>query len=287
MEQYDIALLGGDARTAYMIPYLLEKGYRIISYGLAVGKNVSDCIMEATSLKAAVEGSRFLVGGIPFSKDGKIFSRQLLPDIQMEEWYHLLRPGLTVFGGVLPEEMTKLCEEKGIRCYDFMKSEPLAIKNAIATAEGCILEALSHKDTNLHGSPMLVLGYGRCGSVLARKLRGLDACVSVCSRCDRELAYAQTCGMHTLGLDELSQHIGESAYIFNTVPAKVLSKDILPKVRRDALIIDIASAPGGVDDEEARKLGIEVLHCYGLPGKYAPKAAAKDLADYVIEKIEK
>ena len=32
MAEYDIAVIGGDKRIAYMIPFFMEKGYRVIGY---------------------------------------------------------------------------------------------------------------------------------------------------------------------------------------------------------------------------------------------------------------
>ena len=61
-----------------------------------------------------------------------------------------------------------------------MKDESIAVFNAVATAEGAILEAMLHKQTNIHHSRTLVLGYGRCGKVLSEKLKGLSAHVTVC-----------------------------------------------------------------------------------------------------------
>jgi hypothetical protein len=42
-----------------------------------------------------------------------------------------------------------------------------------------------------------------------------------------------------------------------------------------AVIIDLASLPGGVDKECAEKLGISVIHALALPGKYMPETSAK------------
>ena len=286
MKQYDIALLGGDARTAYMLPYLLGKGYRVICYGTTKLCGMEHRQIEAKTLREAVEASRCIVGGIPFWKGKMLSCCRDLPDLQQEELYHCLRKGHIVFGGILPEDFIAFCKEKGISCYDFMKNEPYVIRNAIATAEGSILEALQHQPTNIHGSRSLVLGYGRCGSVLAQKLRGMGANVTVCSRCGRELAYADSCGMRIMQMKDLERSIAIYEYVYNTIPAVVLSKNILEKMRKDVLVIDIASAPGGVEDEAARQLGVKVLHCYGLPGKYSPQVSAEGLADYVIQKME-
>ena len=48
-------------------------------------------------------------------------------------------------------------------------------------------------------------------------------------------------------------------------------------------IIDIASAPGGVDYEAAGALGIAAKLCLGLPGKYAPKTAGEILAEEIMK----
>ena len=60
-----------------------------------------------------------------------------------------------------------------------MKMDDVAIYNAIATAEGAIMEAIKMQPINLHKSRCLVLGYGRCAKVLAAKLKGMDAQVTV------------------------------------------------------------------------------------------------------------
>lgn len=287
MKLYDIALLGGDARIAYMQPYLLEKGYRVICYGIEniSGRN-EDTIIYAKTWREAIEQSDYIVGGIPFFKEGKVFSKQDVPDMQYSELQKMLEKNQAVFGGVITEDFIEGCREKGIQCYDFMKDEPLTIFNAIATAEGAILEALKSQKTNIHGSSSLVLGYGRCGRVLAEKLKGMGAKVTVCSRYETELAGADTFGMDTLLLNDLRKCVHEYEYIYNTIPVMLLRKDILGQMRKDVLIIDIASGLGGVDFAFAEKSGIRALHCLGLPGRYAPKISAKGLADFVVRKME-
>ena len=62
--------------------------------------------------------------------------------------------------------------------------------------------------------------------------------------------------------------------IFNTVPAKVLNRDVLQFVSNDSLIIDLASKPGGVDFDFAQQKGIKTIHALSLPGKVAPSTSA-------------
>lgn len=52
---------------------------------------------------------------------------------------------------------------------------------------------------------------------------------------------------------------------------------------KDILIIDLASAPGGIDKEYALSKKIRVIVALGIPGKEMPKAAGK----YIKEIIDK
>lgn len=283
MEPYDIALLGGDARTGHMHSYLSEKGYKVICYGTEKfsGEDENQ-IQYAENWREAIEKSRCLVGGIPLFKEGKLFSSQEVPVMTAEDLCKCMKKQQFLFGGVLPENFREECRKAEIQCYDFMEDEPLAVFNAIATAEGAILEALRNQDTNIHGSESLVLGYGRCGRVLAEKLKGLGAKVTVCSRCATELACADTFGMEILPLQQLKSTIARYEYVYNTVPALLLSGEILKQMKKEVLIIDIASGAGGVDFAAAKETGLHALHCTGLPGKYAPKISAKGLAGFVM-----
>ena len=46
--------------------------------------------------------------------------------------------------------------------------------------------------------------------------------------------------------------------------------DILREISKDALLIDLASKPGGVDFSLAKELGLNVVWALSLPGKCAP-----------------
>ena len=58
-----------------------------------------------------------------------------------------------------------------------------------------------------------------------------------------------------------------SAYdvILNTAPVLLLDREVLQTVREDALVIDLASRPGGVDFAAAEALGKQVVWALSLP----------------------
>ena len=284
MKKYDIAVIGGDKRTACMASVFAGQGYNVICFG-TLKVSGSDTIPHAGSLKEALSKASIIVCGIPLEKDGFLSFGEDLPPIPLTELQRLLRKHYKIFGGVISEEFKSMCEKRQIGCYDFMQEESLTISNAVATAEGAILEALLHKPTQLHQSETLVLGYGRCGKVLAHKLNGLSAHVTVCSAVVQELATAAALGFQTMPLSDLPQRIHSFEYLFNTIPATVLTEACLAKIKGDALIVDIASNRVGVDYEAASLLRRNVLYCPGLPGKYTGLSCAQQLAEYVLKKI--
>lgn len=282
-----IAMIGGDMRLAYMVPILAGKGCLLTCYGTEpIPEKSGVSYRFAGSLQEALEDADAVVCGIPFSKKGRVYSGGAIPDMEMSCFCAHLKRGQRLFGGVMPQTVKEECEKRQIVFYDFMEDEPLAVFNAVATAEGCILTALKKQPTNLHGSRAVVAGYGRCGRVLADKLKGLSVKVTVCARKPEQLACAEAAGMETLTFGSLPQEAGKYEYIFNTVPSTVITEEVLKKLSPSALVVDIASGSGGVDYEAAKKLGVRALLCPGLPGKYAPKASAAGMAEFVLRKMK-
>ena len=136
---------------------------------------------------------------------------------------------------------------------------------------------------NLHQSRCLVLGYGRCAKILASKLKGLDANVTICARNKTQRSLANALGLDTMDFKELKRRISQYDYIFNTIPNIILKEEILRKVSKESCIIDIASIPGGMDHQMAKDFGICAKLCKSLPGIYSPKSSGIMLAKKVLE----
>ncbi len=286
MKKYDFAIIGGDRRTAYVASVLSRKGYHVVCFG--TDRYAADNrIYHTHSLQDALSKASVIVCGIPFEKNGGLYFEKALPPISLTELQRFLRKHHQIFGGVIPVEFKRICEKRSIGCFDFMDAEPLTIFNAVATAEGAILEAFSRKDTLLHQSKVLLLGYGRCGKVLADKLKGLSAHVTVCTASATELAAASAMGFQTLAVSKLPLQIEDFEYIFNTIPYPLLDRACLEQTSREVLIIDIASNQTGADYEAGEALKRNLVFCPGLPGKYASRSCAEQLTEFVLEKTGK
>lgn len=285
MDKKEVLIIGGDTRQYYMAKHLLSHGYSVIVFGEAFAEGIDGCRILET--KEAVffcmdEQRMLVVLPVPVTVDGQTV-KGTGGEILLEELCPHMKEKERIYGGNIPIELRGTCEMKQGQCMDFMKSERVAYLNAVPTAEGGIAEAIALGKGQLSGSHCLVIGFGRCGAVLADKLRCLGARVAVIERSGRKRARAMAYGLCSRSLEETEKHFGDYDYIFNTVPAQVVSRKILEACKRNVAIIDIASAPGGVDYEAARTLGIEAKLCHGLPGKYAPKTAGEILAEEIMK----
>ena len=82
--------------------------------------------------------------------------------------------------------------------------------------------------------------------------------------------------------------IGEFEVIVNTIPFEVLNDERLDLVRKDALLIDLASNPGGIDRVAARNKKLKLIWALSLPGKVAPITSAefiKETIDNVLDEL--
>lgn len=268
----EIGIFCGDRRHVHLTKALLQKGYSVNTYRLPENVWEEGCTVSS-SLEELVQRCRFLIGPIPFTKD----SEQAVLNLSC-----LLNKNHFLSGGMIPSDLVCFCKNQKIPYYDLMKNEKIAILNAIATAEGSIMEAILTGDSNLHKSSCLVLGYGRCARILAGKLKGLDAIVTVAARSEEALAFAQASGLRSVRLSEKTSLLPEFDFIFNTIPALVLDQNCLALLKPETVIIDIASAPGGIDYDYAMRRGLKARLCPGLPGKISPKSSADILANEII-----
>lgn len=281
MSSYNsIGIFNGDKRHVYMALSLLNKGYLVYSYKLHENIEHKNHIV-VNSIDELISLCKTLIGPIPLTMNDITLPKDVFYKQDGTTFCNMLTNEHLLIAGKIPSYVLDACKKKEVFCYDLLSNETIAVLNTIATAEATIVEAIKSNDENLHGSNCLVLGYGRCGKVLASKLKGLDAKVTVAARNKNSLAYAKVAGLSTIFLNEIILDIENFQYIFNTIPSLILDKECLRNVSSDVIIIDIASAPGGVDFEYAKDHGINAKLCLGLPGKVAPKTSANILINEI------
>lgn len=283
-----VSVIGGDLRQLTIAGMLAADGYDVIIYGFDRDIKTDD-LTHADTLSAALD-SEIIILPVPVTFDNiKVnmpFSDEVLTLKSLTDG---INPLSIVFGGRISRTLSSELESRGIMHRDYMKRDELAIRNAVPTAEGAIEIAISETPITLHGSKCLVMGYGKVGKVLARFLDGLGANTYVEARKYADLALIESHGCIPLTMKEAKTRINEFDVIFNTIPALVLTKDVLSGVNPNSLIIDLASKPGGVDFESARELGVKVIWALSLPGKVAPVTAGiiiKDTITNMLNELE-
>lgn len=276
---YNYAVIGGDMRQVYLAQEVSHFSGRSCCYALCAVPDSSclnsSSLTSVTSLKEACSNSQNILCPIPLKRNGFLNQSALKEQICLEQLLSVLQEGQSFFAGNIPPDFRASAAQKGIEVIDFMEDKSLSLFNSIATAEGAICEAIARSPLNLHKSYCAVLGYGKCGNTLAHYLKGMFCHVYVASDTEEKRTQAEIVADKAGSLKEFKALAGEFDFIFNTIPAFVLTEEVLKKMKSCVTIIDIASAPGGVDFQAAQRLGIDAALCPGLPGKYAPLSSAR------------
>lgn len=280
-----VAVIGGDLRQLTLARLLKREGYHVFLYGF--DKDIRLDAFEFDCDKDFALSADIVILPVPVTFDGTtINSPYATNPMTVEEFLYGINPSALVFGGQIQPNLQRAFEENQIAYRDYLKREELSIKNAVPTAEGAIEIAISETPITIHGSKCLVLGYGKIGKILSKMLFGLGAQTYVEARKYADLAMIEGHGYEPLDLYRLKESIGDFDIIFNTVPALILDRETLSNVKNDALIIDLASKPGGVDFEAAKTLGLRVIWALSLPGKVAPVTSGAIIKDTIMNIIK-
>jgi len=207
--------------------------------------------------------------------------------IYAEDLFKLIKPSQVFLAGFIKQEVFDLAEKYGTHVIDILNREELLIKNAIPTAEGAIKIAIEETDITIHGSRVLVIGYGRIGKILCSMLRGMGAKVTAVVNTSAAAAAAHSQGHMTTYCHSMEDDLNKADIIFNTVPEILLDKRNMCHIRSEStLIIDLASPPYGVDVNDSRQFGLSVLYAGSLPGKIAAVTTAGYMLDTINQIID-
>lgn len=272
---YNFLLIGGDMRIFLLAKKIAndENNVKIMGFEkIPISEIVNNNINVIQTIEEAEEND-IIISSIPLSIDGEnIYAPYSDKQIKLE-----ILKGKKIIAGKIPEKLSG---------YDLLKNESLTILNTIATAEGAIAKSIEETDFNLASSNILVLGFGRVGKMLAYKLKQMGANVYVEARKQEDLAWIESYGYNAVDLKNVNKKLCKVDIIFNTIPKLILDKSRLILIKKETLIIDLASKPGGVDFKSAEKLGIKAILYGGIPGKISPGTTANYIKKYVYDLIK-
>ncbi|MDQ0169986.1 dipicolinate synthase subunit DpsA [Paenibacillus tundrae] len=279
-----IVVLGGDARQLEVIQKCAELDATVT----VVGFDRLECSIPGIELQELddevfASADVLILPVVGCDDQGKVnTSFSELPIFLKKEHVAALPEHCIVFTGMAKPFLRNLCQENGLRLIEVLNRDDIALYNSIPTAEGAIAMAIRETDFTIHGSECIVLGLGRTGFTMAKTLQGLGANVRVGIRREEDVARATIMGWKPFMTTDLAAQTGEVDLLFNTIPTMIITAQILSRMPQKAVIIDLASAPGGCDFRYAEKRGMKALLAPGLPGIVAPKTAGGIIADALI-----
>ena len=187
-----------------------------------------------------------------------------------------------ILGGRLSKDDLEIAKKNKIELVDYFDNEYVKYENAFLTAEAAIAIAINNSAISLKNSKCIITGFGRIGKILAKLLNAFNCDITITARKDGDLGLINTLGYKSIYTEELSD-ISKFNYIFNTIPYPILDKILLETVQKKALIIDLASKPGGTDFSYVKSKGLNCIHALSLPSKFSPESDAEILSKSILK----
>ena len=278
------ALVGGDERSAMLAGLLCADGHKLRCFALEKAEHLPAAV-KVGCLQSCVYGADCVLLPVPAERGGLLHAPLSAEKPGMDEVMAALWPGQLVCGGKLGEELCLQAVRGGLLVADLMTRPAFLVGNAVLTAEGALQRLMENSPRSLWQSTVLLTGWGRIGSILAQRLLGLGARVTVAARKGAQRAMAEAMGCRAVSFEELESRLGSFDFVVNTVPAPVLTDAMLCCLRPDCLLLELASLPGGFDRQLAENIGLTVLMAPGLPGSCSPYTAARLIQRTVYEII--
>ncbi|MCX7921563.1 MAG: dipicolinate synthase subunit DpsA [Clostridia bacterium] len=286
MGKKKFTVVGGDLRSIKLSELIAADGNEVNIYGFKkAGFEVK--IPESDSLLTAIKDSDIVIGPLPCSSDNETLNAPFHTDkIYINELFKTMTKNQVFIAGRISEKIAQMAQVYKIYSLDLLEREEMAILNAIPTAEGAIQIAMEEMPITLHNCNAMILGFGRIGKILAKMLSGIGANVYVEARKYADIAWIRSYSYKPIFINELKSNLKNMDVIFNTIPHVILDTEMLGKVSKDCVIIDLASKPGGVDFDKARELGVKTIWALSLPGKVAPVTAAEFIKDTIYNILD-
>lgn len=282
--QMELAVIGGDSRQLAVAEALADLGANVNVFGHPQ-EQLSDKIHYCEELSVALFKVKAVVLPISGINDAGLIRSSGVSMIDFGQYFESLSDETLLITGSLASGWKQIAHERKYRVYEYAEDNTVAILNSIPTAEGAVQLAMEMLPITIHNANVLIIGFGRIGITVARTFKALGGRVTVAARRSELLARAEEMGCETVDHQNLAAVFGDANIIINTVPAIVVARSLLTLMSPDALIIDLASSPGGIDFEAAKELNRNAILAPGLPGKVAPKTAGAILASAIPDII--
>jgi len=283
-----IGMLGGDKREQEIARRAAMTGAEVRACGFPWPVHGIPGVQQLTDPAAVLKGARFALFPIPgISASGALFApaapAPIIPDRAILSG---MAPRAHIILGWADKNLKAHADALSIKLHEYEWDRSLMLQRTPAIIEGLLRIVIENTATTIHDANACVVGQGTVGAVLARYLVALGAHTHVVARNPEQRAAAYVAGATPHVLAELADLAPRLDLLFSTVPARVVGEDVLARLPKSALVVDLAAPPGGVDFDAAKQLGLNAIWGRGL-GSRAPVTVGASQWGGIRERIEK
>jgi dipicolinate synthase subunit A len=282
-----IGMLGGDKREQEIARLAAATGAQVRAHGFPWPEQGIAGVQHLNDPAAVLKGARFALFPIPgIAASGALFApaaaAPIVPDRAMLAG---MEPRAHIILGWADTNLKANAVALSIELHEYEWDRSLMLQRTPAIIEGLLKIVIENTAITIHNANACVVGQGTIGAVLARYLVALGAHTHVAARNaeQRAAAYVASATPHLLA--DLAALAPSLDLVFSTVPSRVVGEDVLSRLPKTALIVDLAAPPGGVDFEAAKRLGLNAIWGRGL-GSRAPVTVGASQWGGIRERIE-
>ncbi len=283
-----IGMLGGDKREQEIARLAAATGATVRAHGFPWPAGGIAGVQHLDDPAAVLAGARFALFPIPgIAASGALFAPAApAPIIPSRAMLAGMAPRAHIILGWADKNLKAHADALGITIHEYEWDRGLMLRRTPAIIEGLLKIVIENTAITIHDSTVCVVGQGTIGAVLARTLVALGAHTHVAARNAEQRAAAFVAGAVPHTLDELPELAPRLDMVFSTVPAPVVGADVIARLPKTALLVDLAAPPGGIDFAAAERAGLKAIWGRGL-GSRAPVTVGGSQWGGIRERIEK
>ena len=282
-----IAVVGGDRREQEIARCAAATGAEVRAYGFPWPEGGIDGVRHAANANKALAGADVALFPIPgIAADGALFAPQcaerIIPDAPLLGG---MRAPAHIILGWADASLKAHAQALGIALHEYEWDQDLMLLRGPAIVEGVLRVIIENTDITIHRANVCLVGQGTIGSLLTRTLVALGARVHVAARSAVQRAAAYAAGAEPHELHALASVLPGMDIVVSSVPAQIVGRDLLARLPKHALVVDVAAPPGGIDREAAQALDLKFVWARGM-GSRAPITVGRSQWSGVRRRIE-
>ena len=286
-DELRIAIVGGDDREREIARCAKATGAEVRAYGFPWPPEGIAGVIQADSAAAAMAGAHVALFPIPgIADDGALFAlgttERIVPD--RAALAGMAPPGHIILGWADPK-LKAHCDVLGITLHEYEWDVELMLLRAPAIVEGLLRVIIEQTDITIHRANVCQIGQGSIGGLVTRTLIGLGARVHVAARNPVQRAAAHASGADTYPLEALPELMINADIVVSSVPMQLVGPDLLKRLPKHALIVDLAAPPGGFDRAAIAAIGLKYVWARGM-GRRAPVTVGRSQWVGIRKRIE-